>query len=50
MDEKIEMLIKILKMAADKNTKVMLLENFIAEYGPIPDKYGEKIRKVIEGE
>ena len=47
--EMIEMLIKLLKATNDKNTKAMLLQNYIAVYGAVPNEYGNVIKELLEG-
>lgn len=46
----IEMLIDVLKTVEDKNTKAVILQSFIAEFGPVPDEYGDVIRELLGGE
>ena len=46
----IEMLIDVLKTVEDKNTKAVILQSYIAEFGPVPDEYGDVIREILRGE
>ena len=46
----IDMLIKILKTTKDKNMKAMILQSYIAKYGPVPNEYGDIIKDLLRGE
>lgn len=45
----IEILIELLKQTSDKNTKAVLLQLYIQQFGAIPDEYGEMVRGLLEG-
>ena len=47
MNKMIEMLVIALKLTKDENEKAILLQSYIAEFGPIPDEYGEIVRDAI---
>jgi len=47
---KINALINLLRETKDKNIKAMILQSFIAEYGPVPDEYGGIIKGILEEE
>lgn len=46
----IDMLIKILKATKDKNMKAMILQVYIAKYGPVPNEYGDIIKDLLRGD
>ena len=46
----IEMLINVLKTVEDKNTKAVILQSYIAEFGAVPDEYGDLIRELLGDE
>lgn len=44
----INALIELLRETKDKNKKAMILQTYIAEYGPVPNEYGDIIRDIID--
>lgn len=50
MNEQIDTLVETLRRTKDKNVKAVLVEVFIATYGPIPNERGEEVRQAILGE
>ncbi len=42
----IEALFSIMKVCC-KDHRAMILQQYIAEFGPIPDEYGQKIRQLL---
>ena len=50
MKRMIEMLIDLLEKVKDKNAKAIILQNYIAEFGPVPDEYGDVIRELLGDE
>lgn len=44
-----EVLILILQQAADPNSKAMILQNYIAECGPLSEEAGTKVRELLKG-
>lgn len=46
-ESEMKLLITILKCISSMDEKAKLLENYIQEKGPIPDKYKEEIREVM---
>ena len=49
MKQMIEILIELLKQTSDKNTKAVLLQSYIQQFGAIPDKYGDEVRGLLNG-
>lgn len=47
MNKMIEILLITLHAAKDENMKAMLLQSYIAEFGPIPDEYGEIVKNAL---
>ena len=45
----IDVLIEALKATEDKNAQAVLLETYIAQYGPVPDEYGDIIKELLRG-
>jgi len=43
-----EMIISLLKIAKDKNTKAEILQAFIQVYGPIPNDMADEVREAME--
>ena len=47
MTENEKYLITILKACPDANTKAVILQSYIAEFGPVSDEAGEYIRDIL---
>jgi hypothetical protein len=47
-DEKF--LIFLLAKAQDRNTKAVLLQGYIAQFGPLSDEAGNKVRELLKQE
>lgn len=48
-DECVQFLIKMLEgYRGNKNAQAIWLQAFIQKFGPVPDEYGDKIRKLME--
>lgn len=43
----INILIDLLKATKDKDTKAMILQSYITEYGPVPNEYGDIIKDIL---
>ena len=41
-------LIFLMSEAVDRNMQAMILQSYISEFGPVPDEYGDIIKKLIE--
>lgn len=48
--EEIDVLIMLLSRTTDKNQKAVILQNYIAEIGLIPDDRAEEVRAALNGE
>ena len=48
MEEKINALINHLAFVENRDLKRMILENFIKQYGEIPDEYKDAVNAVME--
>lgn len=47
-NEYIELLISILEISkGNKNLQASYLQSFVQQYGPIPDKYGDRVRALM---
>ena len=44
----IEALIVLLKQTSDKNTKAILLQSYIQQFGAIPDEYADVMRELLK--
>ena len=40
-------LIALMKLTKDKNAKAIILNNYISQYGPVPDNWREKVREAL---
>lgn len=46
----INVLIELLSRIKDKNMKAIILQSYIAKYGPVPNEYGDIIKDLLRGE
>ena len=47
-NECVELLINILEISkGNKDLQASYLQSFVQMYGPIPDKYGDKVRELM---
>lgn len=48
-DECVQFLIKMLEgYRGNKSAQAAYLQAFIQQFGPVPDEYGERVRKLME--
>ena len=49
LEENVQFLIKLLEgYRGNKNAQATYLQAFIQQFGPVPDEYGAKVRKLME--
>lgn len=48
MTDKEKLLILLLQRMPDANAKAVMLQNFIAEFGPLSEEVGTKVRELLK--
>lgn len=46
-NQEIECMIGILRAMNNQNAKAVIVEEWIQKNGPLPNKYGEEVRKIL---
>jgi len=48
MTHKEKLLLLMLEHTPDRNTQAVILQSFIAEYGPLSEDVGDKVRNLLK--